>query len=65
MSARLVPAVRDLIGEHPRAARCSAEQVAGLLWILRYVPDEEDGPPSPFEVADALEVLDVERGTAA
>jgi hypothetical protein len=65
VSARLLPAVRDLIGQHPRAARLSPEQVAGLLWILRYVPDKEDAPPEPFEVADALEVLDVERGMAA
>ncbi len=65
MSARLVPAVRDLFGEHPRAARLSPEQVAGLLWILCYVADEEDAPPDPYEVADALEVLDVERGMAA
>ncbi len=65
MSARLVPAVRDLFGQHPRAARLSPEQVAGFLWILRYVPDEEDGPPDPYEVEDALEVLDVERGVAA
>jgi hypothetical protein len=65
VSARLLPAVRDLIGQHPRAARLSAKQVAGLLGILRYVPDEEDAPPEPFEVADALEVLDVERGMAA
>ena len=65
MSAHLRPAVRDLIGQHPRAARLSPEQVAGLLWILRYVPDEEDTPPEPFEGADALEVLDVERGMAA
>ncbi len=65
MSARLLPAVRDLIGQHPRAARLSPEQVAGLLWVLCYVPDEEDAPPNPFEVADALEVLDVERGMAA
>lgn len=65
MSAHLLPAVRDLIGQHPRAARLSAEQIAGLLWILRYVPDEEDAPPEPFEVADALEILDVERGLAA
>ncbi len=67
MSARLVPAVRDLFGEHPRAARLSAEQVAGLLWILRLIADEEDGdrPPDAYEVADALEVLDVERGMAA
>jgi hypothetical protein len=65
MSARLLPAVRDLIGQHPRAARLSPEQVAGLLWILRFVAEEEDVPPSPYEVADALEVLDVERGIAA
>jgi hypothetical protein len=65
VSARLLPAVRDLIGQHPRAARLSPEQVAGLLWVLRYVPDEGDAPPETFEVADALEVLDVERGLAA
>ena len=65
MSARLVPAVRDLFGEPPRACRLSAEQVAGLLWILRYVSDEEGAPREPFEVAGALEVLDVERGLAA
>ncbi len=64
MSARLVPAVRGLFSEHPRACRLSAEQVAGLLWILRFVA-EEDGPPDSYEVADALEVLDVERGLAA
>jgi hypothetical protein len=65
MSARLVSPIRDLFGQHPRAARFSSEQVAGLLWILRYIPDEEDSPPEPFEVADALDVLDVERGIAA
>jgi hypothetical protein len=65
VSARLLPPVRDLFSEHPRACRLSSEQVAVLLWILRYVPDEEDAPPEPFEVADALEVLDVERGMAA
>jgi hypothetical protein len=65
VSAHLVPPVRDLFGQQPRAARLSPEQVAGLLWILRYVPDDEDAPPEPFEVADALEVLDVERGLAA
>ena len=27
--------------------------------------DEEDAPPDAYEVADALEVLDVERGVAA
>ncbi len=65
MSAHLLPADRDLFGQHPRAARLSPEQVAGLLWILRYVANEEDTPPEPFEGADALEALDVERGMAA
>jgi len=66
MSSHLLPAVRELFGQHPRAARLSPEQVAGLLWILRHVPDSEaGGPPEPFEVACALEVLDVERGLAA
>ncbi len=61
----LLPAVRALFEEHPRAARLSPEQIAGLLWILRYVPDgEADGPPDPHEVADALEPLDLERGAA-
>jgi hypothetical protein len=32
---------------------------------LRFVADEDDAPPDPFEVADALEGLDVERGKAA
>lgn len=64
MSARLVPAVRDLFGQHPRACRLSPEQVAGLLWILRYVPDEDGAPPDPYEVADVLEVLDIEREAA-
>jgi hypothetical protein len=54
MSAYLVPPVRDLFAEHPRACRLSPEQVADLLWILRYGPDEKDAPPEPFEVADAL-----------
>ncbi len=56
----LLPVVRALFEEHPRAARLSPEQVAGLLWILRYVPE----PVEAFEVADALEVLDIERGAA-
>ncbi len=56
----LLPVVRALFEEHPRAARLSPEQVAGLLWILCYVPE----PVEAFEVADALEVLDIERGAA-
>ena len=59
MSARLVSPIRDLFGQHTRAARLSTEQMAGLLWILRHHPAEEDAPPEPFEVADAPEVLNV------
>lgn len=62
--ADLVPAVRELFGQHPRAARLSPEQVAGLLWILCYVP-EDVSPPEVFEVASALDVLDIETGREA
>jgi hypothetical protein len=61
-AVELLPAVRDLFGTHPRTARLSPEQVAGLLWILRYVFENE--PPEVYEVAAALEVLDIERGAA-
>ena len=65
MNVYLVAPIRDLFGQHPRAARLSPEQVAGLLWILCYVPDSEaGGPPEPFEVAAALEPLDIEREAA-
>ena len=63
-AAELLPAVRDLFGEHPRAACLSPEQVAGLLWILRFVADEA-APPEVHEVSSSLEVLDIERGEAA
>lgn len=63
-AADLVPAVRELFSQYPLAARLSPEQVAGLLWILCYVYDDE-GPPDVYEVAAALEVLDIERGFAA
>lgn len=56
----ILPAVRELFSEHPRAARCSPEQIAALLWVLRFVPD----PVEPFEVACALDPLDIERGAA-
>ena len=57
MSANMVPAVRDLFSERPLAVRCSPEQIAALLWVLRHVPE----PVGNFEVEAALEVLDVER----
>lgn len=63
-AADLVPAIRELFGQHPRAAYLSPEQVADLLWILCYVV-EEGPPPEVYEVSAALEVLDIERGVAA
>jgi hypothetical protein len=59
----LLPVVRALFEEHPRAARLSPEQIAGLLWILCYVPDSE-APPDVCEVEAAMEPLDLERGAA-
>ena len=63
-AADLVPAVRELFSQYPLAAQLSPEQVAGLLWILCYVFDDE-GPPEVYEVAAALEVIDIESGVAA
>lgn len=62
--AELLPAVRELFGQHPRAALLSPEQVAALLGMLCYVPEDE-APPGAFEVAAALEVLDIETGREA
>lgn len=59
-SADLLPAVRDLFGAHPRARCASPEVIAGLLWILCYVPEQVEA----FEVAEALEPLDIEREAA-
>jgi hypothetical protein len=56
----MVAPVRDLFSEHPLAVRCSPEQIAALLWVLRYVPE----PVGNFEVEAALEVLDIEREAA-
>ncbi len=60
MSARLLPAVRDLFSAHPLAVRCTPEQIAAMLWALRHVPE----PVGNFEVEAALEVLDIEREAA-
>ena len=60
-AAELLPAVRELFSAHPLAARCSPEQVAALMWVLRFVPER----PEAFEVGAALEALNIERGLAA
>ncbi len=66
-AVELLPAVSELLGQHPRAAYLSPEQITGLLWILCYVVEDEGfaGPPEVYEVAAALEALDIERGEAA
>jgi hypothetical protein len=61
-AVELLPAIRELFGQHPRAACLSPEQITGLLWILCYVFENE--PPEVYEVSAALEVLDIERGAA-
>lgn len=60
-SADLLAAIRELLGQHPRAARCTPEVIAGLLWILCYVPE----PVDAYDVEAALEPLAIERGEAA
>jgi hypothetical protein len=60
MSANMVAPVRDLFSARPLAVRCSPEQIAAMLWMLRHVPE----PVGNFEVEAALEVLDVEREAA-
>ncbi len=53
MSVRLVPAIRDLLSEHPLAA---------MLRAGNYAPG--DGRPDCHEVEAALEALDIEREAA-
>ena len=60
-AAALVPAVRELFSRYPKASGFSPERLAHGLKMLGYVEDV----PSPYEVAGALEVLNVERGEAA
>jgi hypothetical protein len=62
-AVELLATIRELFGQHPSTAGLSPEEVAGVLWRLRYVFENE--PPEVCEVAAALEVLDIERGAAA
>ena len=60
MSAHLVPFIQDLFSKPLRAAKCSAEQIATLPWVLRFVSEK----PEPFEEADSPESLGLERRLA-
>jgi hypothetical protein len=57
----VLPAIRELFSQYQRAARCTPEVIAGLLWILCYIPE----PVEAFGVEAALEPLAIERGEAA
>lgn len=56
----VLPAVRELISPHPRAAYCTPETVARLLWALSYV----SRPVDSFEATVALEALSIEGEVA-
>ncbi len=59
-AAELLPAVRELLSRYPKAAGFSPERIAHGLRMLGYVKST----PSAYEVAGALEVLDMEREAA-
>ncbi len=60
-AAELLPEIRELFSRYPKATGFSPERIAHGLKMLGYVEEA----PSPYEVAGALEVLDVERAEAA
>jgi hypothetical protein len=57
----VLPALRDLLSQHPATMRSAADTLARLLWILRYLPYR----PETFEVEAALEALRIEGEVAA
>ena len=60
-AAELLPAVRELFSRYPKAAGFPPERIAHGLKMLGYVEEM----PNAYEVAGAIEVLDVESGEAA
>jgi hypothetical protein len=60
-AAELRPAVGELFSRYPKAAGFAPERIAHGLRMLGYVEEA----PNPYEVAAALEALDIERGEAA
>ncbi len=60
-AAELLPAVSELFSRYPKAAGFAPERLAHGLKMLGYVEEV----PNPYEVAAALEELDMEKGDAA
>lgn len=49
----VLPALRDLLNQHREVSSTSPEELADLLWTLRYLPYR----PHAFAVEAALEAL--------
>ena len=57
----VLPALRELLSQHPAVTYKSPDTLARLLWMLRYLPYR----PETFEVEAALEALRIEGVIAA
>lgn len=57
----VLPALREMISQHPTAMRNGPETLARLLYVLRYLSYR----PSVYAVEEALEALQVEGELAA
>jgi hypothetical protein len=57
----VLPALRELLSQHPAVTHKSPDTSARLLWFMRYLPHR----PETFEVEAALEALRVEGEIAA
>jgi hypothetical protein len=58
---RILPALREMLGNHPHLTECSPETLAELLRECRYLPQQ----PADHQVEVALETLRVEDGVLA
>lgn len=57
----VVPALRELFSQHPRAMRCGPETLSRMLYVLCFLSYR----PGVCEVEAALEALQVEGELAA
>jgi hypothetical protein len=57
----VLPALRELLTQHPETNSSNPEKLAGLLRMLRYLPYR----PHVFAVEAALEVLPLDGEVAA
>ena len=52
----VLPALRELLSQHPAVTNKSPDTSARLLWVLRYLPYQ----PETFEVEATLAALRIE-----